>query len=984
MTAAPLTSLPTRPLVARPRLVAPMEHARLVVIEAGGGFGKSTLAAEAARSLGLAWVNVRLTPRDADPGLLAERLARSLRQAGLTDAAGRAQQALPDPEAVVEAVADALADEPEPTVLVLDDVHHAQGPAGDLTAALAAELPAGHRLWLLGRRLPRACEPLRRLPDTSVLTAAELAFTADEAAELLGHGRAGIAQHEAASLVRATGGWALALVVAAGSLEPGSSGADVERLVETPALLGSLLDDHLRGLDAGDRSAVLQLAHLPVLTPGLAAAATGRPGVLDTATQAGLPLAPEGDGRWGMPEPVREYLQGMAPLEPGVARAAAEEYVRLGEPALGLDLLAAADDHAAAALLAGLSPAQVERLDFLALSMIVDALSPAATAAHPLTLVHLARACEPAAQVQRRTEALTRALALARGTDAALVREIEAEVARDLARDTQPDEAEELAAAVLAQTGSDELPTRARALDVIGRVKAWRRDAASLAAAEPLLEEAYRLCLVLGRRSWAAQVVMPLAIHVHYARGHHGRAVERIDEALVALAGRSRHRGVMLTFRADVLIDCGRFPEAESSLAEALEIAERLRDPRALAYAAWSSARIAAYRGDVHATLEALRRAESHHGDWFEHDTGAELLADAAELLGLVGEAERAWSYLARAEARHPQAQSACLLARATLTARYGDAAEAEERLSALLADPRLEAREGWRLALLRAHAAVRLGDATADSLAEQAFALATALGGAELPFVRERTIATRLRPGGMGAAPTITLLGGFEVVEAGRPVTLPPGLPTQVVKLLACSGGRMPSEVVVEALWPEVEPGSGRKRLRNVLNRLRDGAAELVVRDGDVLALVAGTEVDATVFEQEAARAVASPHGAEGGAQAALARYGGELLPEDRYEPWTAEPRERLARRHLALLDLLADRAEAEGEVDEALRLLERGIAADHLDESRYLRSARLLLAQGRRGRALDVLRASASALQALELQPSDEHRELVRAART
>ena len=136
-------------------------------------------------------------------------------------------------------------------------------------------------------------------------------------------------------------------------------------------------------------------------------------------------------------------------------------------------------------------------------------------------------------------------------------------------------------------------------------------------------------------------------------------------------------------------------------------------------------------------------------------------------------------------------------------------------------------------------------------------------------------------------------------------------------------------------------------------------------------------------MFDRETTRVLDAAEAPAGAARAALARYGGELLPDDRYEPWAAEPRERLARRYLAVLDRLVDEAEDAGEVDEALRLLERAIAADRLDESRYLRSARLLLAQGRRGRALDVLRTAAAALRELDLQPSVEHRDLVRSAR-
>jgi DNA-binding SARP family transcriptional activator len=169
------------------------------------------------------------------------------------------------------------------------------------------------------------------------------------------------------------------------------------------------------------------------------------------------------------------------------------------------------------------------------------------------------------------------------------------------------------------------------------------------------------------------------------------------------------------------------------------------------------------------------------------------------------------------------------------------------------------------------------------------------------------------------------------------------------------------------------------------VLNRLRAACGELVSRDGQILAFAEGTGVDAVLFVERAREALASPDdtASPDRARAALGLYVGEALPDDRYEEWAAEPRERLRARALLLLDLLAGWAERDGDLDEALRLLERAIEADRLEESRYARAARLLLRQGKRGRALDVLRAGAAALRELGLEPSDEHRALVRSAR-
>jgi DNA-binding SARP family transcriptional activator len=263
------------------------------------------------------------------------------------------------------------------------------------------------------------------------------------------------------------------------------------------------------------------------------------------------------------------------------------------------------------------------------------------------------------------------------------------------------------------------------------------------------------------------------------------------------------------------------------------------------------------------------------------------------------------------------------------------------------------------------------------------------------LPLRREPELAAALLPlatdpateppAPAAPAATITVLGGFEARRGGVQLDLPAGRPEALVKLLAVHGGRRPSEAVIESLWPGVESTSGRKRLRNVLNRLRESSGDLVARDGEALALVDGTDVDAALFERRATEALANPGAAASTdrARTALALYVGEALPDERYADWAAEPRERLRGRALELLDLLAAAAERDGDLDEALRLLERGIELDRIDEQRYVRSATLLLRQGRRGRALDVLRASAAALRDLGIEPSAEHRALVRATR-
>jgi DNA-binding SARP family transcriptional activator len=142
-----------------------------------------------------------------------------------------------------------------------------------------------------------------------------------------------------------------------------------------------------------------------------------------------------------------------------------------------------------------------------------------------------------------------------------------------------------------------------------------------------------------------------------------------------------------------------------------------------------------------------------------------------------------------------------------------------------------------------------------------------------------------------------IELLGGFSLVVDGSKV---PGdawrsrRAADVVKVLALAPRhRLNREQVMEALWPGSEPEAAATNLRKALHFARRALGEdaIVNREG-VLALWpdAAVTTDVDRFERKAEAA-------------AVALYAGELLPDDRYESWSAEPRARLHRRYIDLL---------------------------------------------------------------------------------
>jgi predicted ATPase len=123
-----------------------------------------------------------------------------------------------------------------------------------------------------------------------------------------------------------------------------------------------------------------------------------------------------------------------------------------------------------------------------------------------------------------------------------------------------------------------------------------------------------------------------------------------------------------------------------------------------------------------------------------------------------------------------------------------------------------------------------------------------------------------------------------------------------ELVKLLALAPRhRLHREQVMDVLWREHEPAAAANNLYQAVHAARRalGPEAIEVRD-EMVSLAAGIEVDVDAFERAAADAQRSGTGAA--ARAALALYAGELLPENRYDDWAEEARERLESTHADL----------------------------------------------------------------------------------
>jgi len=142
-----------------------------------------------------------------------------------------------------------------------------------------------------------------------------------------------------------------------------------------------------------------------------------------------------------------------------------------------------------------------------------------------------------------------------------------------------------------------------------------------------------------------------------------------------------------------------------------------------------------------------------------------------------------------------------------------------------------------------------------------------------------------------------VTLLGGFAAEAGGIPV--PDSAwrlrkAKELVKLLALADGhRLHREQAMDALWPDRDPAAAGNNLNQAVHAARRalGAEAIDLQDG-MLRLEADLDVD--TFELAAADARRDRTAAA--CERALALYGGELLPENRYDDWAELDRGRLA----------------------------------------------------------------------------------------
>jgi LuxR family maltose regulon positive regulatory protein len=395
-------------LVPRPHLAAALHAAagaRLTLITAPAGYGKTTLVAEwlaTPPAPASAWL--ALDAGDNDLARFLTALIAAVRR--LAPACGtRAAALIAGGEPAIRPVVGALINEiletiTQPAVLVLDDLHLLTTP--EIYVALdylLDHLPATLRLIVLTRQdPPLALARLRARGQLAELRVAALRFSAAEAAAFLNEQVGlGLAAEPLTALHTRTEGWPAGVRLLAGALERGEADpAALERAMSQAEgyLFEFLAEEVLRHQDPDVRRFLLDTAILPTLTPALCAAVTGRADaetVLADLARRNLFLTPVAGpaGSYQYHTLFAEFLRRQLDQEvpargPDLHRRAAEA-ATAPEPAIRHYLAAGLWDAAAARISAAgdevLHQGWVETV-----RAWIDAVPPAVRQAHPRLL----------------------------------------------------------------------------------------------------------------------------------------------------------------------------------------------------------------------------------------------------------------------------------------------------------------------------------------------------------------------------------------------------------------------------------------------------------------------------------------------------------------------------------------------------------------------------------------------------------------------
>ncbi len=222
-----------------------------------------------------------------------------------------------------------------------------------------------------------------------------------------------------------------------------------------------------------------------------------------------------------------------------------------------------------------------------------------------------------------------------------------------------------------------------------------------------------------------------------------------------------------------------------------------------------------------------------------------------------------------------------------------------------------------------------------------------------------------------------IGMLGGLRV-EVGDKVIHDRkwrgGRTKALLKAVVVHGGKKLSLAqLADLLWPDAEGDQAYRNLKVLVWRLRrlgldkgeQPAPWLQIHHGHLSLAEAYCAVDVLDFEAGLHHALHRSPPDWAALRQALQGYTGDFLPGDDSETWITEHRERLRRRFVEAVLVLADTAADAASREASVPWLQRALEIDELDERLYQRLMQLYLQLGYPAKALEAYHTAQAALE-------------------
>lgn len=712
------------------------------------------------------------------------------------------------------------------------------------------------------------------------------------------------------------------------------------------AAFNSVLDPALARLDPSVAAHLETLSFFERFDPKMAEV-LGSTDLFDRLLEAGVPLID--DGRWASLGAVaRAVVRSRIHTVPQISDELLDHLVANGQMIDAIESAAELGrDEAGAQLLAGVGIDDTQSLDVARTGAVVARLGAALDSEPRMYLVrarqHLSRG-----DLTNAIQTLRSGVDATAGGDVAVgvVEEMTAELAYvlylsgdlDAARAHVPDQDFELPVA------------RARQYQVVAGLDALTMEHEALERASRHYRIAERLWAENGQSLTAASVLTGLAMEVTSRLGRLGEAIALVERVLPTAAAHPVRQASVQLVRVRLLTLAGRHSEAEVLLQEVDGLVGIILRGWMAAHAHQARALMASHRGDRDEAARQLTMAERELGDLAGHAPGASLHCDAAEVFARVGDLALAREHLAALRS-HPGAEMPDLLwAEANVECRVGDPTLGRRLAMDFRASKTVVPGGEWKLDFAESVAAERLGnDEESQQLRSAARIAAAAVGTPEIIEATEQAVADLPDMPEDVARCVIEVLGDFRVLVEGRPVQLPRGHGRTLLKLLALRSRQMTIDELIDSLWPDGDPAVGRRRLRNVLSRVRSTCGAIVDRDGDLVRLADDVVTDFAGWWDASVVALLGDTADLCQLSDLAQRAPDVLLPADRYEEWLQPLQQRYQLQLLRLLDAVA--AAEEASIDLAIDAQRRALDIEPWSSDRIEDAIDLSRRAGRSG---------------------------------